>query len=323
MAELPRTARAYTAAFPLYACAGAREGVAALGGGGGAGNPGVRNGLELHAATGTERTLIRRYYTDPKAVMSVAFSPAEPVAVVGCDEVCRLVRLPDTRARTAGGDEGDEGDDLDSCVTCTVTRFACSRRSTARRDVRLAHVAASRCSVPGGDGAFQKCAALDAEGALLATGGTDGVVRVWQCRDGALTLLHELKVRRGAETDRSRVARMRATPPPIAQQHSDDINGLDFAPGGVELVPLGADRQAFVWNARSGAMLQPLQAGAALSTRMARHTKGCKYAAAAARAERTGADGDRWRARAGSGGGTSTRCTRSCTSRRTLLGRTA
>jgi len=73
---------------------------------------------------------------------------------------------------------------------------------------------------------YQKVVRISPDGKLMATGGDDGVVRVWTFPD--LNLVHEFR------------------------SHDKEIDDLDFSPDNTRIASISKDRRALVWDVKKG-----------------------------------------------------------------------
>ncbi|XP_044867907.1 prolactin regulatory element-binding protein isoform X2 [Mauremys mutica] len=175
----------YRAPFPLYALQIHPRGLALAAGGGGAARTGVRNGLhflQLEQIGGQlSASLLHSHDTETRATMSMAL--AGDVIAAGQDASCHILRFrlqgPDEKtdnsaASKAGGaekgprkrkapapSEKGEGDTRSEAGEVAVETL-CSVQTDFSPD------------------ALQKAVRVSADHSLLATGGADGFLRVWE-----------------------------------------------------------------------------------------------------------------------------------------------
>ena len=74
--------------------------------------------------------------------------------------------------------------------------------------------------------AYQKCVRMSPSNQMLATGGSDGFLRLWTFPEMSRT--HEIEA------------------------HEKEIDDLDFSPDGARIVTISKDRRAFVWDVAKG-----------------------------------------------------------------------
>ncbi|XP_030410871.1 prolactin regulatory element-binding protein isoform X2 [Gopherus evgoodei] len=175
----------YRAPFPLYALQIHPRGLALAAGGGGAARTGVRNGLhflQLEQIGGQlSASLLHSHDTETRATMSMAL--AGDVIAAGQDASCHILRFrlqgPDeksgssTPSKAGGAQKGPR------------KRKAPSPSEKGESDTRseAGEVAVETlCSVQTdfSPDALQKAVRVSADHSLLATGGADGFLRVWE-----------------------------------------------------------------------------------------------------------------------------------------------
>ncbi|XP_050807456.1 prolactin regulatory element-binding protein isoform X4 [Gopherus flavomarginatus] len=175
----------YRAPFPLYALQIHPRGLALAAGGGGAARTGVRNGLhflQLEQIGGQlSASLLHSHDTETRATMSMAL--AGDVIAAGQDASCHVLRFrlqgPDekssssTPSKAGGAQKGPR------------KRKAPSPSEKGEVDTRseAGEVAVETlCSVQTdfSPDALQKAVRVSADHSLLATGGADGFLRVWE-----------------------------------------------------------------------------------------------------------------------------------------------
>ncbi|XP_065443410.1 LOW QUALITY PROTEIN: prolactin regulatory element-binding protein [Chrysemys picta bellii] len=175
----------YRAPFPLYALQIHPRGLALAAGGGGAARTGVRNGLhflQLEQIGGQlSASLLHSHDTETRATMSMAL--AGDVIAAGQDASCHILRFrlqgPDEKSgssapsKAGGAEKGPR------------KRKAPSPSEKGEGDTRseAGQVAVETlCSVQTdfSPDALQKAVRVSADHSLLATGGADGFLRVWE-----------------------------------------------------------------------------------------------------------------------------------------------
>uniref|UniRef100_A0A8C3I4C5 Prolactin regulatory element binding n=1 Tax=Chrysemys picta bellii TaxID=8478 RepID=A0A8C3I4C5_CHRPI len=158
----------YRAPFPLYALQIHPRGLALAAGGGGAARTGVRNGLhflQLEQIGGQlSASLLHSHDTETRATMSMAL--AGDVIAAGQDASCHILRFrgaekgPRKRKAPSPSEKG-EGDTRSEAGQVAVETL-CSVQTDFSPD------------------ALQKAVRVSADHSLLATGGADGFLRVWE-----------------------------------------------------------------------------------------------------------------------------------------------
>ncbi|CAM2112500.1 unnamed protein product [Caretta caretta] len=175
----------YRAPFPLYALQIHPRGLALAAGGGGAARTGVRNGLhflQLEQIGGQlSASLLHSHDTETRATMSMAL--AGDVIAAGQDASCHILRFrlqrPDEKS--GGSPPGKAG----GAEKGPRKRKASNRSEKGEGDTRseTGEVAVETlCNVQTdfSPEALQKAVRVSADHSLLATGGADGFLRVWE-----------------------------------------------------------------------------------------------------------------------------------------------
>ncbi|CAM5098139.1 unnamed protein product [Eretmochelys imbricata] len=175
----------YRAPFPLYALQIHPRGLALAAGGGGAARTGVRNGLhflQLEQIGGQlSASLLHSHDTETRATMSMAL--AGDVIAAGQDASCHILRFrlqrPDEKS---GGSAPSKAGGAEKGLR---KRKASNRSEKGEGDTRseTGEVAVETlCNVQTdfSPEALQKAVRVSADHSLLATGGADGFLRVWE-----------------------------------------------------------------------------------------------------------------------------------------------
>uniref|UniRef100_A0A674H8V6 Uncharacterized protein n=1 Tax=Taeniopygia guttata TaxID=59729 RepID=A0A674H8V6_TAEGU len=159
-----RPAELYRAPFPLYTVRlHPRRPLAITAGGGGAAKTGIRNGvhfLQLEQIGGRlSASLLHCHDTETRATMTMAL--AGDVIAAGQDNSCHILRFslqePEAGGASGGAAGGAQG---------------------RAREVRVESL--QRVRTDFSPDALQKAVRFSADGALLATGGADGFLRLWE-----------------------------------------------------------------------------------------------------------------------------------------------
>ncbi|XP_068039216.1 guanine nucleotide-exchange factor SEC12 isoform X1 [Anomalospiza imberbis] len=176
-----RPAELYRAPFPLYTVRlHPRRPLAITAGGGGAAKTGIRNGvhfLQLEQIGGRlSASLLHCHDTETRATMTMAL--AGDVIAAGQDNSCYILRFSlqePEGAGTAGKDgSGDRGARRRRGAGGGTPGGAAGRA----REVRVESL--QRVRTDFSPDALQKAVRFSADGALLATGGADGFLRLWE-----------------------------------------------------------------------------------------------------------------------------------------------
>ncbi|RMB94055.1 hypothetical protein DUI87_29508 [Hirundo rustica rustica] len=218
-----RPAELYRAPFPLYTVRlHPRRPLAITAGGGGAAKTGIRNGvhfLQLEQIGGQlSASLLHCHDTETRATMTMAL--AGDVIAAGQDNSCHILRFslqePEGPA-TAGKDgPGDRGARRRRGPGGGAQGSAPGRA----REVRVESL--QRVRTDFSPDALQKAVSFSADGALLATGGADGFLRLWEFPSMKKTL------------------EFRA--------HDGEIEDIALGPDNKQVVTAGRDFQCCVWQ---------------------------------------------------------------------------
>ncbi|XP_064566099.1 prolactin regulatory element-binding protein isoform X2 [Zonotrichia leucophrys gambelii] len=179
-----RPAELYRAPFPLYTVRlHPRRPLAITAGGGGAAKTGIRNGvhfLQLEQIGGQlSASLLHCHDTETRATMTMAL--AGDVIAAGQDNSCHILRfsLQEPEAPGAAGKDGsgDKGPRRRRGGSGSGGGGAQGAQGRAR-EVRVESL--QRVRTDFSPDALQKAVRFSADGALLATGGADGFLRLWE-----------------------------------------------------------------------------------------------------------------------------------------------
>ncbi|KAM8787385.1 guanine nucleotide-exchange factor SEC12 isoform 3-T3 [Rhynchonycteris naso] len=220
-----RAPELYRAPFPLYALqVDPRTGLLIAAGGGGAAKTGIKNGvhfLQLEQINGRlSASLLHSHDTETRATMNLAL--AGNILAAGQDAHCQLLRFQihqqkgKNKAEKAGSKE--QGPRQRKGVAPTEKK---SGAETHQEGVELRVENLQAVQTDFGPDPLQKVVCYNHDNTLLATGGTDGYVRVWKVP--SLEKVLEFKA------------------------HEGEIEDLALGPDD-KLVTVGWDLKAFVWQ---------------------------------------------------------------------------
>ncbi|XP_005532782.1 PREDICTED: prolactin regulatory element-binding protein [Pseudopodoces humilis] len=176
-----RPAELYRAPFPLYTVRlHARRPLAITAGGGGAAKTGIRNGvhfLQLEQIGGQlSASLLHCHDTETRATMTMAL--AGDVIAAGQDNSCHILRfsLQEPEGPATAGKDGSE--EKGARRRRGPAGGAPGSSQSQAREVRVESL--QRVRTDFSPDALQKAVRFSADGALLATGGADGFLRLWE-----------------------------------------------------------------------------------------------------------------------------------------------
>ncbi|XP_078260772.1 guanine nucleotide-exchange factor SEC12 [Rhinoraja longicauda] len=220
-------AELYRAPFPLYTVSVPRAGLVVTAGGGGASKTGISNGLHFlrleRVAGSLSATLIHCHDTETRAPMNMA--AAGNVLAVGQDATCHVLRFHEEKEKTAPGKNSKKDDTVKKAETKKrrqVNKTACNaggdmRNETSEISVEALHVVHTDFSTD----ALQKCVRFNQAHSILATGGVDGYIRVWEFP--SMKKLFDF------------------------QAHEAEVEDLDISPDN-KIVTVGRDFKCCVWK---------------------------------------------------------------------------
>ncbi|XP_054149404.1 prolactin regulatory element-binding protein isoform X1 [Melozone crissalis] len=219
-----RPAELYRAPFPLYTVRlHPRRPLAITAGGGGAAKTGIRNGvhfLQLEQIGGQlSASLLHCHDTETRATMTMAL--AGDVIAAGQDNSCHILRfsLQEPEAPGAAGKDGS-GDKGPRRRRGGSGGGGAPGAQGRAREVRVESL--QRVRTDFSPDALQKAVRFSADGALLATGGADGFLRLWEFPSMKKTL------------------EFRA--------HDGEIEDIALGPDNKQVVTAGRDFQCCVWQ---------------------------------------------------------------------------
>uniref|UniRef100_A0A8C2VG55 Prolactin regulatory element-binding protein n=1 Tax=Chinchilla lanigera TaxID=34839 RepID=A0A8C2VG55_CHILA len=215
----------YRAPFPLYALrVDPSTGLLIVAGGGGAAKTGIKNGvhfLQLEQIDGClSASLLHSHDTETRATMNLAL--AGDILAAGQDAHCQLLRF---RAHRQKGNKAEKAGSKEQGLRPRKGAAPAKKGGTeTQRDgveLKVENLQAVQTDFGLQKDILQKVVCFNPDNTLIATGGTDGHIRVWKVP--TLVKILEFKA------------------------HEDEIEDLALGPGG-KLVTVGRDRKAFVWQ---------------------------------------------------------------------------
>ncbi|XP_045405202.1 prolactin regulatory element-binding protein isoform X1 [Lemur catta] len=219
-----RAPELYRAPFPLYALqVDPSAGLLIAAGGGGAAKTGIKNGvhfLQLEQINGRlSASLLHSHDTETRATMNLAL--AGDILAAGQDAHCQLLRF---QVQQKGNNKAEKAGSKEQGPRQRKGAAAAEKKSgaeTQREGVELRIENLQAVQTDFGPDPLQKVVCFNHDNTLLATGGTDGHVRVWKVP--SLEKVLEFKA------------------------HEGEIEGLALGPDG-KLVTVGRDLKACVWQ---------------------------------------------------------------------------
>ncbi|XP_004839230.1 prolactin regulatory element-binding protein isoform X2 [Heterocephalus glaber] len=216
----------YRAPFPLYALrVDPSAGLLIVAGGGGAAKTGVKNGvhfLQLEQIDGRlSASLLHSHDTETRATMNLAL--AGDILAAGQDAHCQLLRFrphqqKGNKAERAGSKE--QGPQSRKGAAPAEKKWGAETQRDGV-ELKVENLQAVQTDFGLQKDILQKVVCFNHDNTMIATGGTDGHVRVWKV------------------PSLEKVLEFRA--------HEDEIEDLSLGPDG-KLVTVGRDRKAFVWQ---------------------------------------------------------------------------
>ncbi|GLV45742.1 uncharacterized protein CBL_02762 [Carabus blaptoides fortunei] len=212
-------------------------------GGGGSSKTGVANGFEIFEISHDGDRFIAeeviRHETGPSVVMNCAtFSDSKhSYLVAGQENHCQLYNVQTLVVTDTTEDEKNDKHEKSDNQTVRQRRNSHKQQKTDdnKNSKRLKFVIKPSDSVQtdfGGDEPVQRVVRINPSGKLMATGGTDGVVRLWNFPS--------------------------FKPKHVLKAHSKEIDDMDFSPCEHWLVTIAKDGLAILWDNNSGKELKRL-----------------------------------------------------------------
>ncbi|KAM0733753.1 Guanine nucleotide-exchange factor SEC12 [Formica fusca] len=233
--------------FPLYTVQMVTDKYILVGGGGGSSKTGVANGFEIfelsHNGTHCIAEEVTRHETGPSVVMNCAshMSDNKTWIVAGQESHCQLYNVKSKLITLENGElikaPTVHKDDLRHRRNSEKVEESQSQRekieeikdnnsNVESKKSQLILEPAGSIQTTFGDGEpLQRVVRVSIQGKCMATGGTDGTVRLWKFPQ--LDKLYDLGT------------------------HGKEIDDIDFSPNGNLLVSIAKDGKAFVWNIES------------------------------------------------------------------------
>uniref|UniRef100_A0A8D2D6K4 Prolactin regulatory element-binding protein n=1 Tax=Sciurus vulgaris TaxID=55149 RepID=A0A8D2D6K4_SCIVU len=219
-----RAPELYRAPFPLYALqVDPSAGLLIAAGGGGAAKTGIKNGvhfLQLEQINGRlSAALLHSHDTETRATMNLAL--AGDILAAGQDAHCQLLRF---RVHQQKGNKAEKAGSKEQGPRQRKGAAPAEKKAgaeTYHEGVELKVEKLQAVQTDFGPDPLQKVVCFNHDNTLLATGGTDGFVRVWKVP--SLEKVLEFKA------------------------HEGEIEDLALGPDG-KLVTVGWDLKASVWQ---------------------------------------------------------------------------
>uniref|UniRef100_A0A8C0D3X5 Prolactin regulatory element-binding protein n=1 Tax=Balaenoptera musculus TaxID=9771 RepID=A0A8C0D3X5_BALMU len=219
-----RAPELYRAPFPLYALqVDPSAGLLIAAGGGGAAKTGIKNGvhfLQLEQINGRlSASLLHSHDTETRATMNLAL--AGNILAAGQDAHCQLLRFQTHQQKSKNKAEKAGSKEQGPRQRKRAAPAEKSGAETHQEEVEFSVENLQAVQTDFGPDPLQKVVCFNHDNTLLATGGTDGYVRVWKVP----TLEKVLEFR----------------------AHEGEIEDLALGPDG-KLVTVGWDLKASVWQ---------------------------------------------------------------------------
>ncbi|KAB0399822.1 hypothetical protein E2I00_013754 [Balaenoptera physalus] len=224
-----RAPELYRAPFPLYALqVDPSAGLLIAAGGGGAAKTGIKNGvhfLQLEQINGRlSASLLHSHDTETRATMNLAL--AGNILAAGQDAHCQLLRFQTHQQKSKNKAEKAGSKEQGPRQRKRAAPAEKSGAETHQEEVEFSVENLQAVQTDFGPDPLQKVVCFNHDNTLLATGGTDGYVRVWKVWFGEVPTLEK-------------VLEFRA--------HEGEIEDLALGPDG-KLVTVGWDLKASVWQ---------------------------------------------------------------------------
>jgi len=217
--------------FPLYQATMITPRHILVAGGGGAANTGVFNGIEIfeisHNGENCVTESVCKFSTREFAVMNCASSihdtkNQKTIIAVGHNEICQLYSCQLATELITKDKEGDRGKNgLTNRNFTTARNGQLESRLTFRIEALNSVQTDYNMPEP-----YQKVVRISYDSKLLATGGDDGILRVWTFPD--LNRIHEIEA------------------------HKKEIDDIEFSPDNTKVVTISKDGRALVWDVKKG-----------------------------------------------------------------------
>lgn len=225
-------------------------------GGGGAANTGIANGFEIyeifHNGEHFVAEEIQRHETGREIVMNMSMNHIDRKILLCAGQEShnqmfivtpKVGQLPDLISKPSGRRESSaEVRQRKRTDSTSQTDGTPSKKSTPRRETSTLDAKRVYFDIKSGDSIqtdfskndpFQRVVRICASGKLMATGGIDGHVRIWNFP--RMTPLFNIKA------------------------HTSELDDLDFSPDNKHVISVAKDGLAMVWSAGSGKEVMKLQ----------------------------------------------------------------
>ncbi|XP_046366308.2 prolactin regulatory element-binding protein-like [Haliotis rufescens] len=225
-----------TTDFPLYAVRSLGDRHFLVAGGGGQAKTGVPNAVEIYELKLSDNKILSaslcRHDTGIQAVMNcdTFYDGRNHYLATGQDDECHTYSL---KYKVVSPEKQSESKDAKvrkrKGESENSSKEKCNNTKHITFDIEpIKHVTTDFAK----DGSFQKVVRFGADNSILATGGADGFVRVWQYPD--MKKIYEVKA------------------------HNSDIDDLDVSPCGQNIVTVSRDNTGSVWKAKEGKKVSDL-----------------------------------------------------------------
>ncbi|TGZ46943.1 guanine nucleotide-exchange factor SEC12 [Temnothorax longispinosus] len=236
--------------FPLYTLQMLTSRHILVGGGGGSSKTGVANGFEIfelsHNGAHFVAEEVTRHETGPSVVMNCAShnNGKKTWIVAGQESHCQLynvnpkvvtlengelIKGPTAAANKEGLRHRRNSEKVEEVQPPKerIEEVKDDNSNVKSKKLQLILKPADSVQTAFGNGEpLQRVVRVSLQGVIMATGGTDGRIRLWKFPQ--LYKLHDLDA------------------------HGKEIDDLDFSPGGGLLVSIAKDGKAFLWNVSDG-----------------------------------------------------------------------
>ncbi|XP_033737895.1 prolactin regulatory element-binding protein-like isoform X1 [Pecten maximus] len=221
--------------FPLYVVKSLDERHFLVAGGGGAAKTGIANAIEVYEVKLQDGKLqavsICRHDTGSQAIMNGTnvYDGRHHHFAAGLDDECHVYSLKykviSPKKKTADDGnlrkrKGDSSSESTQNSTGKQIMFDIDEIKSTKTDFNK-------------DSSFQKVAQISPSRSFIATGGTDGYLRVWKFP--GLEKMYEV------------------------HGHKNDIDDIDISPSGDKIVTVSRDHCACVWNSKDGSKITNLK----------------------------------------------------------------
>ncbi|CAH1772795.1 unnamed protein product [Owenia fusiformis] len=220
--------------FPLYTVRALGDRHFMVAGGGGTAKTGVKNAIEIYEIKNAEGELhsekLGRHETTDAVMNSACICNTKNyVLAAGMEDKCEIFNL---RYKIMFQSKNPDGDTVVRKRKSNLTKAQDIKDAERSIKFEVEHLNSVTTDFHS-KGGYQKVVAFNLEGTLMATGGGDGHLRVWE--------YPKLK----------KVCDVKA--------HNQEIDDLDISPQQNKVVTLSKDNNAFIWDSRKGNKICPLK----------------------------------------------------------------